>query len=334
MITEKTLKYAFYLLMSVILILLIVFGVNILIPVKSDQIALRVKPGITATTIASQLREKGIIRSAGMFTVLAKLRNTDRNLIAGTYTLGGRHNLLQTLKMLEEGHTSAVRITFPEGLSLQATLERIDKSGLASYAALDSLASDPAVVYELTGIKAPTLEGFLYPETYAFDISLSPLEILRTMVVQFGSRLQKAGIDIRHLPDFYPKLILASIVERESGPVDERKLVAGVLYNRLQKQMPLESCATVDYILEKQGVHRRVLTLQDTEIPSPYNTYIDDKLPPGPICNPSLSSIEAALHPAQTDYLFFVADRNGRNVFSITGEKHFRKIEKYRRKDW
>lgn len=307
---------------------------QILVPVSSDQLALRVMAGDNAATIATKLRQKGVIRSQPLFQILAKLRGTDRRLIAGTYTLGGRSNLLQTLQLLEQGHTSAVRVTFPEGLSLSQTLRRIDRAGLASYSRLDSLAREPALVFDLTGIQALSLEGFLYPETYYFDVSLTPREILQSMTSQFEAKLRAAGIDHRGIPNFYSALILASIVERESGGENERPIVAGVLRNRLEREMNLESCSTVDYILESRGIERSVLTFADTKLPSPYNTYINGGLPPGPICNPSVSSIRAALHPARTDFLFFVADRAGGNDFSVTAEEHFAKIRKYRGADW
>lgn len=307
---------------------------QVLSPVKSEQLALKVSRGDTAGSIAAKLQEHGIIRNPALFRIMAQLRGTDRRLIAGTYTMGGNNSLLRTLRLLEKGNTSAVRVTFPEGLSLQRTLYRIERSGLASYAALDSLAHDANFVYELTGLRVASLEGFLYPETYAFDISLSPREILQTMTRQFASKLESAGIDFRATPGFYNRLVLASIVERESGSAEERKLVAGVLANRLNRGMRLESCSTVDYILEQQGVSREVLSFADTRLPSPYNTYVEDGLPPGPICNPSLSSIQAALQPARTDFLFFVADRKGGNEFSVTAEEHFQKIRKYRGSDW
>ena len=157
---------------------------------------------------------------------------------------------------------------------------------------------------------------------------------MRQMAEQFFSRLSSAGIDPAHTQNFFQLLIQASIVEKESNYDDERPLVASVIRNRLESGMRLESCPTVDYVLERQGVKKPVLSIQDTQIQSPYNTYQNKGLPPGPICNPSLGSILAALQPARTKYLYFISDRKGRNDFSTTGEEHFAKIRKYKRDEW
>lgn len=304
------------------------------LPMRSDQIAIRIKAGDNAATIGQRLKESGIIRSARLFRFMASLRGTDRRLIAGTYSLGGNHSLYATLRLLEKGNVSAVKITFPEGLSLYKTLHRIERSGLASYDELEKLATDSLFVEKLTGFRAPSLEGWLYPETYFFPPDVNPEEILSQMTEQFFSRMRAARIDPFHTDNFYQVLIQASIVEKESSFADERPLVASVIRNRLEAGMRLESCPTVDYVLERQGVKKTVLSLQDTQIQSPYNTYRNFGLPPGPICNPSVSSLKAVLEPAQTDYFFFVADRKGRNDFSTTAAEHMRKAAAYKRAEW
>jgi len=304
------------------------------LPLRSDQIAIRIKAGDNAATIGQRLKESGIIRSARLFRFMASLRGTDRRLIAGTYSLGGNHSLYATLRLLEKGNVSAVKITFPEGLSLYKTLQRIERSGLASYDELEKLATDSLFVEKLTGFRAPSLEGWLYPETYFFPPDVNPEEILSQMTEQFFSRMRAARIDPFHTDNFYQVLIQASIVEKESSFADERPLVASVIRNRLEAGMRLESCPTVDYVLERQGVKKTVLSLQDTQIQSPYNTYRNFGLPPGPICNPSVSSLKAVLEPAQTDYFFFVADRKGRNDFSATAAEHMRKAAAYKRAEW
>jgi UPF0755 protein len=303
-------------------------------PHSSDEVAFKVAKGDNATAIAHRLKEHGIIRSQTMFKLLATLRGTDRRLKAGTYTLGGGHSLYQTLILLEKGNISAVRVTIPEGLSLYKTLQRIERSGLASFAELNAIATDTLAVRQLTGTRARSLEGFLYPETYSFNLDSEPREFLKAMVDEFQARLSEAGVDPAATPGFYNKLVLASIVEKESNFEDERPIVASVMYNRLEAGMRLSSCSTVDYVLERQGVKKPVLSIQDTQIQSPYNTYANFGLPPGPICNPSLSSILAVLNPAQTDFYYFVADRKGRNDFSASAEEHSAKVKRYRRSEW
>ena len=320
--------------LSVIIIIGVVALYNIYVPVSSNEMLLKINRGDTAATIAEKLEQNGVIRSKFLFRTLASMRGTDKHLIAGTYTLGGKHNLLQTLKMREEGNVTAVRVTNPEGFSMYQTLHRLEKSGLAKYKDLYKEATNPEFVYQLTGFKVPSLEGFLFPDTYAFEPDVTVQEILSIMTSNFFNTLNKAGIDPYAIDDFYDKLILASIVEKESNYPEERQLVAGVIYNRLSAGMKLASCPTVNYILEQKGIKKKVLSYEDTQILSPYNTYLNYGLPPTPICNPSLASIKAALNPARTDYYYFVSDRDGRNDFSRTAEEHLAKAKKYRRKEW
>ena len=326
--------YLWMLILAIVLVLVIIVLWNIYAPVKSEEMLIKIKKGDTAATIAEKLEQNGVIRSKFLFRTLAAMRGTDKHLIAGTYTIGGKHNLLQTLKMLEEGNVTAVRVTIPEGFSMYQTLHRLERSGLARYEDLYKEATNPDFVYQLTGFKVKSLEGFLYPDTYAFDPDVTVQEILSIMTMNFFNTLKKAGIDPYTIDNFYDKLILASIVEKESNYPEERQLVAGVIYNRLRAGMKLASCSTVNYILEQRGIKKKVLSFEDTKIPSPYNTYINYGLPPTPICNPSLSSIMAALNPAETDYYYFVSDRDGRNDFSRTAEEHLAKAKKYRRKEW
>lgn len=301
---------------------------TIIVPTNSDEVLIRVNRGDNAGSIAQKLRHAGVIRSELVFRALARLSKADRDLKPGIYTFGGRVSLLDTFKRLQGGQSETVGITIPEGWSLYRTLHRIEKSGLISYDSLYAVATDPAFVMEITGLKLPSLEGYLYPETYRFEPGMTAREILKLQTDELFKRLDKAGIKAKADSTFYRKLVLASIVEIESGTADERPVVAGVYQNRLAKGMRLEACPTVDYILEQKGIHREVLTLDDVNIASPYNTYRNAGLPPGPICNPSIGSILAAYSPAKHDYFFFQADRKGRNVFSRTYDEHLRKMDK------
>lgn len=299
---------------------------QILIPVRSDEIILRVSQGDNARSIAQDLSEAGIIRDSRFFLLVARFRGVDRQLKAGSYNFGGDANLLETVNRLLEGSSIAVNVTIPEGLSLYKTLLKIAHSGITSYDSLYTAATDPGLVRRLTGKDLPSLEGFLYPETYRFELGMTAEDILEIQVAEFYKRMQQAGIAAQADSSFYSKLILASIVEAETIYEDERPTVAGVYLNRLKKNMRLESCPTVDYFLEKQGVHREILLIRDINTPDPYNTYLNAGLPPTPICNPSLSSIQSVYQPEQHNYLFFQADRQGRNVFSVTFAEHRRKM--------
>ncbi|MDD2543211.1 MAG: endolytic transglycosylase MltG [Candidatus Cloacimonetes bacterium] len=291
---------------------------------ESTQRIVQINNGDSARTIGMKLKQTGIISSQNAFRTLAKLRRADKNLKPGTYIFGGRTNLWQTVSRLQDGISQNIRITFPEGLSLYKTLMRIDASGLADYQALYSAATDTTLVRQLTGLPLNSLEGFLYPETYLFPVTSSPDSILSIMTHEFFRRLDRQGLSIQDSDDFYKNLILASIVEKEAGNEEERTVIAGVFTNRMRIGMPLQSCPTVDYILEQRGIRREVLTNADTSIPSAYNTYVNPGLPPTPISNPRLESLIAAMQPAKHAYLYFFSNRQGKNVFSSSYEEHQR----------
>ena len=285
----------------------------------------RVNTGDSAGTIGLKLEKVGIVPSASAFRFLARIRGVDRSLKTGTYIFGGHSSLWSTVSRLQEGVSENIRITFPEGLSMHKTFQRIEASGLATYDDLQTAAMDTTLIRRLTGMQLSSLEGFLYPETYLFPVYSNADSILAIMTNEFFRKLSRAGIDIHRQEDFYAKLILASIVEKEAGYAEERPIIAGVFERRLRLGMALQSCPTVDYILEKRGIRREVLTNQDTQIKSPYNTYRNPGLPPTPISNPQVSSIAAALTPASHNYLYFFADKQGNNVFTASYEEHQRR---------
>ncbi len=319
------------LLCAVVLLCLVIstLAYLVLIPSFNDEQIVNVRSGDNARIIAGKLYDARIIHSRTMFLIVAKLRSADRDLKPGSYIFGGKANLWQTVSRLQDGKSEAINITFPEGLSLYKTCMKIDRSGLIPFDSLMASATDPILVKRLTGMDIPSLEGFLYPETYSFSITLSADSILATQTTEFFKRLSTAGINPAAIPDFYSKLILASIVEKEAGPSGERELIAGVFLNRLNRGMRLQSCPTVDYIMEPKGVKKDVLSYRDTQIPSPYNTYMNSGLPPTPIANPRIESIQAVLHPKQSSYLYFFADRKGKNIFSSSYEEHLQKQRRY-----
>jgi len=309
----------------VVFLVILYIAYLIFIPKHSEELIVRIKPGDNARIIGSKLSEAGIIRSKTMFILLTKLRKADRNLKPGSYIFGGNTYLWQTVTRLYKGQSESITITFPEGLSLYKTLKRIDTSGLATFEELYAKAKDPSIVNKLTRFDVPSLEGFLYPETYRFPIEISADSILAIQTAEFFKRLKTEGIDPYSIPNFYNKLILASIVEKEAGTESEKETIAGLFMNRMAIGMALQSCATVDYILERKGIKRDVLTYADTQIHSPYNTYIHQGLPPTPICNPSVNTLKAVLNTKPNSYLFFFSDRKGKNVFSRTYEEHLAK---------
>jgi UPF0755 protein len=324
---HKMLNKWTYLIIALVAVALIIMGFaahDIFRMKDSRERVVRVQPGDNAATIGVRLQQAGIVKSAGRFRLLAKLRGADRRLKAGTYLFGGHTNLWDTVSRLQDGLSETIRLTFPEGLSMYRSLKIIAASNLADFDSLNAAATDTSLVRRLTGMPLRSLEGFLYPETYVFPVPCSSDSILAIMCNEFFRKLSYKGINISEIPDFYDKLILASIVEKEAGNDAERDIIAGVFVRRLRVGMALQSCPTVDYILERRGIRREVLSTADTRIFSPYNTYQNPGLPPTPISNPRVESIQAAISPQDQGYLYFFADRRGNNVFSTSYEEHQR----------
>ena len=317
---------------ALIVVAMAILAWLIFAPMTSETRMLHVRKGDNARTIANKLYDLGLIRNRFVFVQLVKLSRSDRFLKAGSYVFEGNAGMLEAVNRLRQGKSTGITITFPEGLSLYRTLHLIDKSGLAKYDSLYKVATDTAFVRQHIGLPLTSVEGFLYPETYRFDIDASPDSILVVMITEFRHRTKAAGYVISDSTDFYQTLILASIVEKEAGSKEEMPRIAGVFSNRLRRGMKMESCPTVDYVLERKGIRKAVLSYRDTGTPSPYNTYLVEGLPPTPICNPSLSALQAASTPQKHSYLYFFADRQGNNVFSGSYEEHLAKQRSYRKK--
>lgn len=318
--------------MALILIVLILATLyTIFMPLNTGEVIVRIKQGESTKAIAVKLKQSHVIRSAFWFDVLARLTDSDRHLKAGRYVFGGNVSIMQTIYKIREGRSTLIHLTIPEGFSLFQTLKQMERSGFGTYDSLLAIAKNPEAVKRLTGYDWKTLEGCLYPETYAFDPDVKPEQVFALMTLQFQKRLAGAKIAITDEKKFYHDLILASIVEKEAVREEEKPLIAGVYLNRLKKRMRLESCPTVDYIIEQRGEARRPLAYQDLEIDSPYNTYRNDGLPPHPICNPSITSLLAVMYPEATEYLYFFADFEGQNVFSKTYAEHLNKQNSYNR---
>jgi UPF0755 protein len=328
---KKTLKLVITIIAALILLILAGTVYVIFVPVKTPEVIVRIRHGESTRSISKQLSDSKVIRSSFWFDILARLTKSDRKLKAGRYVFGGHVNLWQTIIKIRDGKSSLIHLTIPEGFSLYQILRRMESSGISSYDTLMTMATNPEIVKTLTGYNWPTLEGVLYPETYAFDVDLVPEQIFSLMISQFYKKLADSGITITNEKDFYRKLILASIVEKEAVLEGEKPLIAGLFLNRLNKGMRLESCPTIDYTMERQGIKKKQLSYKDLEIDTPYNTYKISGLPPNPICNPGITSLQAVLSPEVTEYLYFFADFEGRNIFSKTYREHINKQKIYYR---
>lgn len=283
-----------------------------------------VEPGSAVRTIGRRLDQEGVIRSALLFELWLRARGDAAAIQAGTYRLPRDRGLPTVVDMLVEGKTVLVEVTVPEGLRLEQVARVVARSLGIDSADFVAAATDPLLADSLD-VPAPTLEGYLFPETYRVDPSTTAREMARIMAIQFHAvfddrwraRADSLGVPVERI------VTLASIVEEEARVPEERKTIAGVFWNRLSKGMRLEADPTVQYAL---GGHRQRVLYRDLEVDSPYNTYRNTGLPPGPIASPGRAALEATLYPDSVPYLFFVATgEGGRHTFSETLAEHERK---------
>jgi UPF0755 protein len=288
---------------------------------------LTVEPGTSVAFIAEALERRGLIKSAFKFKLLARLEGYDRRLKAGEYGLRASLTPREILTLMEKGLVRLHRLTIPEGLTMHQIAELVEKTGLAPSADIIALATDPAYV-RTQGITADTLEGYLFPETYFFPKTVTAEGIIAAMLHRFRTTFtpawERRALELGLTP--HEAVTLASIIEKETGDPAERPLIASVFHNRLKRGMRLETDPTVIYGIKNFNGN---LTRKDIDTPSPYNTYLIKGLPPGPIANPGKEAIEAALFPAQTDYLFFVSRNDGTHQFSTNLTDHNRAVYYY-----
>lgn len=292
------------------------------LPPGQQERVLDIAAGANSSVIARQLQTGQVVRSARLFRWFVRLTGRGAKLQAGEYAFPGGAGMGRVAWQLAEGKVREHKFTVPEGFTAAQIAERLQAEGLASSPAFLAVVHDRAAAkaWEVPG---GSLEGFLFPDTYALAKGMTPEAIAKHMVDRFnqkvGSNVATAGSTWKM--DLLRIITLASIIEREVRAPEERTHVAGVFYNRLRKKMRLESCATVLYA---QGRISGTLSLKDLEIDSPYNTYRHGGFPPGPICSPGLSAILAAVNPMLTEDLFFVVNPDGRHTFSKDFEAHKR----------
>jgi conserved hypothetical protein, YceG family len=282
--------------------------------------------GESAQQVGQRLEEKGLIRSALAFKILAKIEGKGSGLKAGSYRIEPGMGANRILDELVSGRQALVRVTVPEGYTLGQIAALFDRLGLAKKDEFLAAARSPKLLSDL-GIPGSSAEGYLFPDTYYFPAAFSPEAALETMARNFRSKLatipEAASLSPAELAD---RIILASIVEREYKSEEEAPLMASVFYNRLKIKMALQSCATVVYVItEREGKpHPEVIYDRDLKIDDPYNTYEHRGLPPGPISNPGMTALMAVFHPASSKYLYFrlVNPDAGTHHFSSTMEEH------------
>jgi UPF0755 protein len=287
-----------------------------------------VREGDSVAAIADRLHRGGVVRSALLFRVWARAGGLDRAIQPGEYHFATATGVRDVARRLAAGSTRPA-VTIPEGRTVREVAALLAAAGLGAPESFLCLARDPEFLVE-AGVPGAQLEGYLFPDTYRFSPLMPPGEILGTMVRRFHERFQPAhhrraaarGMTVDEV------VTLASIIEKETGQSEERPLIAAVFHNRLRLGMRLQSDPTVIYGLPSFDGN---LTRADLAHPSSYNTYVAAGLPPGPIANPGLAAIEAALTPATASYLYFVSRNDGTHVFSTTLAEHNRAVATYQR---
>lgn len=338
----------YFLIIAFVIIGILLFGLkkyvdNQLQPIATEnikEIQIIIPKGVSSNEIAKILKNNNLIRNEIIFRIYTKYEKMDGKFKAGKYVLNNGMTQEEIMEKLVAGGIAKDSITFtvPEGFELEQIAERLDEMNIANkniFLELASKASNFSSEYEfLKDVpEGLSLEGYLYPDTYEVYTDVSEKDIIRKMLNRFDNlytdeiKAKAKGLNL----ELNQVITLASIIEREGRADEEREIISAVFHNRLKTGMMLQSCATVQYIL---GERKPVLSNDDISIKSPYNTYINQGLPPGPIASPGIKSIEAAVNPADVNYMYFVfnEDETGTHTFSVTYDEHLKAINKIRKR--
>jgi UPF0755 protein len=300
-------------------------------PAGGDEVRVAIPPGQGFAGVYRALVAAGVVEEDVRFGLLASWRGVSKRLQAGEYLFRRPTTPSQVLHILVKGSTLLHPLTFQEGLTMQQVTEELSRRGWGAQPELLTLCHDPDFIAEL-GVQAPSLEGYLFPDTYYLSRSQSGRAVLRMMVQRFfavHAALQPPSAGGTAAMGLHELVILASIVEKETGLDQERPQIARVFLNRLQKNMRLQADPTVIYGLADFDGN---LTRRHLRESSPFNTYVIKGLPLGPIANPGRDSLQAVLQPAEGDWLYFVARGDGSHVFSSNLKDHNRAVRKYQKK--
>jgi UPF0755 protein len=292
-----------------------------------NAIYVDIAPGSGTRNIAAQLENTGVLRSRFAFELLREFKGG--KLIAGEYRFNHPANATEVYSRVVRGDVYFIPLTIPEGYNIFDIAEAVASAHLGSREAfLAAERSQTALIADLAP-NAHSLEGYLFPDTYRFGRHSMPVDMLATMVRRF--RQVSAEFGLAAGPNLPGTVTLASLVEKEVAQPSERPLVAGVFKNRLAQNMPLATDPSVIYAALLENRYRGTIYESDLQSASPYNTYRHTGLPPGPICNPGVAALKAAISPADTNYLYFVADSQGHSRFSATLKEHSQQVQTYRR---
>jgi len=326
-------KYRISIAIFIIIVVVLIIQYNEdLRPISTENdkevIKVELPLGSSVKGISEQLKQQGAIKNSLVFRIYSKLEGINSKYKAGIYYLDTGMSIKEIAEILQhgKGYNEVIRFTIPEGYEVRMIIDKLEELGIGNKDRFYEVINNYTYNYDfLENIpeNATPLEGYLFPDTYEIFKSAKEEDIIKKMLDKFNSvftdeykeRTAELNMTINDV------ITLASIIEREAKADKERKIVSSVFHNRLKINMLLGSCATVQYILKER---KEVLPTKDLEVESPYNTYKHPGLPPGPIASPGIKSIEAALYPDDTDYLYFVAEKDGTHYFSKTLDEHLR----------
>lgn len=299
----------------------------------SGETFVELPPGTSSQAMAKTLEEHGVIRSRFAFLLLRAWKHG--RLKAGEYRFADRASAAEVYDRILRGDVYTRALTIPEGYNLFDIARAVEAAKLASAADFLNAAKQNTQLIAQWSPGATSLEGFLYPDTYLFGHNTTPVQMLETMVRRFGQQAARLGLKQPEVcagvcPPVSYYVTFASLVEKEVRYDDERAMAAGVFANRLNRGMPLQTDPTVIYAAMLAGRWRGTIYRSDLQFDSLYNTYLHKGLPPGPICSPGAAALRAAMHPASTENLYFVADRTGHTKFSQGLAEHAQQVQSYR----
>lgn len=327
-------RHSFLLLIVALALILTLFQIKDLTEAAStvsQEINVTIPVGSSNQQIAKILADSGVIKNKYAFLLLSKYLGYDKSLKAGSYILDSAWSLTQVLEELSKGQVQTTTFTIPEGYHIEQIADRLSAKGLVNrekfLSMADSSKFDFPFLKDVDG-EGYLLEGYLFPDTYQITKEMDESDIIKMMLKRFTEVYDEEMRDrakIMGLTD-HELITIASMIEKEAKFDEDRPLIASVIYNRLKIGMPLQIDATIQFAL---GKPKAKLYKKDLKVESPYNTYLNYGLPPGPIGAPGKASIQAALYPENTDYLFYLAKSDGTHVFSKTLQEHNAAKQKY-----
>lgn len=296
-----------------------------------SPVTVEIPPGSRASQIGERLQKAGVIRSGFAFTIMARLLGESSDMKAGEYRLPRNLGVVELINQLVQGTNAESQwVTIPEGKTLRQIAELLDGDRLARRDEfLRAARHSPASFGLDVPVRRASVEGYLMPDTYKLPVKTNERKIVAQLVKNWREKVWKPNRALFTKCDLPADkvVVLASMIEREARVPEDRPLISSVIRNRLKKKMKLQIDATVLYAL---GHHKNLVTFKDLKVDSLFNTYKHPGLPPAPICNPGLESIEAALQPAKTDYLYYVAKPDGSHIFTRTAQEHAAAVAKAR----